>query len=178
MLGDGDQVLAQALQRAADLRPDRVAFRRGYDEGLSHLLFAGGDLLAMPSRFEPCGLAQMQAMRYGTLPVVTDVGGLARHVVDIDDHPDDGHRAWSPGRAPGGRCSTRCTGACSALGVPDAPAGHAAPRHDGRLVLGWPGPPAHRPLSKAARSEAEREDRRDATGRSRAEGARDRPGRR
>jgi starch synthase len=90
MLGDGDQVLAQALQRAAALWPDRVAFRRGYDEALSHLLFAGGDLLAMPSRFEPCGLAQMQAMRYGTLPVVTDVGGLHDTVVDIDDHPDDG----------------------------------------------------------------------------------------
>ena len=90
LLGDGDQVLAQALQRAALLWPDRVAFRRGYDEALSHLLFAGGDLLAMPSRFEPCGLAQMQAMRYGTLPVVTDVGGLHDTVVDIDDQPDDG----------------------------------------------------------------------------------------
>ena len=90
LLGDGDQVLAQALQRAALLWPERVAFRRGYDEALSHLLFAGGDLLAMPSRFEPCGLAQMQAMRYGTLPVVTDVGGLHDTVVDIDDHPDDG----------------------------------------------------------------------------------------
>jgi starch synthase len=73
-----------------------MAFWRGYDEGLSHLLFGGGDLLAMPSRFEPCGLAQMQAMRYGTLPVVTDVGGLHDTVVDIDAHPDDGTGVVAP----------------------------------------------------------------------------------
>ena len=90
ILGDGDHELAQALQRRLRPAPDRVAFRRGYDEALSHLLFGGGDLLAMPSRFEPCGLAQMQAMRYGTLPVVTDVGGLHDTVIDIDDHPVEG----------------------------------------------------------------------------------------
>jgi starch synthase len=90
ILGDGDADLARALQVAAASAPERMAFRRGYDEGLSHLLFGGGDLLAMPSRFEPCGLAQMQAMRYGTLPVVTDVGGLHDTVVDIDDRPGEG----------------------------------------------------------------------------------------
>jgi starch synthase len=87
VLGDGDQSLAEALAAASVRMPERVAFRRGYDELLAHLLFAGGDLLAMPSRFEPCGLAQMQAMRYGTLPVVTDVGGLHDTVIDIDDAP-------------------------------------------------------------------------------------------
>jgi starch synthase len=90
ILGDGDADLATALEAAAAAAPERVAFRRGYDEGLSHLLFGGGDLLAMPSRFEPCGLAQMQAMRYGTLPVVTDVGGLHDTVVDVDDRPGEG----------------------------------------------------------------------------------------
>jgi starch synthase len=85
VLGDGDDELATRLRRvAADTYPDQVAFRRGYDEGLAHRLFAGGDLLLMPSRFEPCGLAQMQAMRYGTLPVVTDVGGLHDTVIDLD----------------------------------------------------------------------------------------------
>jgi starch synthase len=90
VLGDGDAHLAQSLSNAAAARPDRVAFVRGYDEALAHRLFAGGDLFLMPSRFEPCGLAQMQAMRYGTLPVVTDVGGLHDTVVDVDADPGRG----------------------------------------------------------------------------------------
>ncbi len=87
VLGDGDEGLVVALQEAGRRTGDRVWFRAGYDEGLAHLLFAAGDLFAMPSRFEPCGLAQMQAMRYGTLPVVTDVGGLHDTVVDVDAQP-------------------------------------------------------------------------------------------
>ncbi|MFO7573395.1 MAG: glycogen/starch synthase [Gaiellaceae bacterium] len=90
ILGAGDAWLAQALREAALAHPASVAFVEGYDEELSHLLFAGGDLLLMPSRFEPCGLAQMQAMRYGTLPVVTDVGGLRDTVVDLDEDPVNG----------------------------------------------------------------------------------------
>ena len=90
VLGDGDAVLADALTAAAAAHPDRVAFRRGYDEALAHRLTAGGDLFLMPSRFEPCGLVQMQAMRYGTLPVVTDVGGLHDTVVDVDREPARG----------------------------------------------------------------------------------------
>lgn len=90
VLGDGDQGLADALSAAASAHPQQVAFIRGYDEGLAHHLFAGGDVFLMPSRFEPCGLAQMQAMRYGTLPLVTDVGGLHDTVVDIDAAPSRG----------------------------------------------------------------------------------------
>ncbi len=90
VLGDGDEQLAASLTAAAALQPGRVAFVRGYDEALAHRMFAGGDLLLMPSRFEPCGLAQMQAMRYGALPVVTDVGGLHDTVVDVDTDPARG----------------------------------------------------------------------------------------
>ena len=84
VLGSGEPGLTARLRRLADAQPDRVWFTAGYDVGLAHRIFAGADLLAMPSRFEPCGLAQMQAMAYGTIPVVTPVGGLVDTVVDAD----------------------------------------------------------------------------------------------
>ena len=90
VLGDGEQGLADALTAAAEAHPHQVAFVRGYDEAVAHQLFAGADVFTMPSRFEPCGLAQMQSMRYGTLPLVTDVGGLHDTVIDIDDAPTRG----------------------------------------------------------------------------------------
>ena len=88
MLGSGEQAIADSLGHAAALYADRFRFVHGYDNELAHLLFGAGDLYLMPSRFEPCGLTQMQAMRYGALPVVTDVGGLHDTVRDADRHPD------------------------------------------------------------------------------------------
>lgn len=84
VLGAGASELAGALSAAADADPGHVWFFDGYDEVLAHRIFAGSDLFAMPSRFEPCGLAQMQAMAYGSIPVVTDVGGLHDTVIDAD----------------------------------------------------------------------------------------------
>ncbi|MEM7339092.1 MAG: glycogen/starch synthase [Actinomycetota bacterium] len=85
LLGSGDAALAADAHALAAANPDVFWFSEGYDVDLSHLMFAGGDLLLMPSRFEPCGLAQMQAMAYGTIPVVTSVGGLCDTVIDSDD---------------------------------------------------------------------------------------------
>ncbi len=85
VLGSGDAELAARLTRLAEEHGDHFAFVDGYDEALSHLMFAGSDLYLMPSRFEPCGLTQMQAMRYGTIPVVTAVGGLVDTVPDADE---------------------------------------------------------------------------------------------
>ncbi len=84
MLGSGEQWLADWARWASTEWPDNVHFADGYNLALAHQIFAGSDLLLMPSRFEPCGLAQMQAMAYGTIPVVTDVGGLRDTVIDAD----------------------------------------------------------------------------------------------
>jgi starch synthase len=90
ILGSGERALSDAVQQLVETNRDRVAFYQGYDLDLSHQIFAGADCYVMPSRFEPCGLAQMQAMAYGTLPVVTDVGGLHDTVIDLTRHPTVG----------------------------------------------------------------------------------------
>lgn len=81
ILGSGDPKLEAEMRDLAARYPGRVGLRIGYDEGMSHRLFAGGDAVLVPSRFEPCGLTQMYGLRYGTVPVVAAVGGLADTVI-------------------------------------------------------------------------------------------------
>ena len=81
VLGSGDPVMETEMRGLALRHPGRVAVQIGYDEALSHRLFAGGDAVLVPSRFEPCGLTQMYGLRYGTVPVVSAVGGLADTVI-------------------------------------------------------------------------------------------------
>jgi len=90
LLGSGERWLAERARDIADANPDVLFFHDGYDVAFGHKIFAGSDMLLMPSRFEPCGLAQMQAMDYGTVPVVTAVGGLVDTVVDADADPANG----------------------------------------------------------------------------------------
>ncbi len=85
MLGDGDRHLEDEFDRAARRYPGQIAARVGYEEPLAHLLLAGGDILLHPARYEPCGLTQLYAMRYGTLPVVRSTGGLSDTVVDATE---------------------------------------------------------------------------------------------
>lgn len=82
VLGTGDRGMEEAFRAAAANAPKRVAVRTGYSEVLAHRLMAAGDMLLMPSRFEPCGLTQFYAFRYGTVPVAHAVGGLADTVMD------------------------------------------------------------------------------------------------
>jgi starch synthase len=82
VLGTGDAALETAFADAARRAPRQVAVRLDYDEPLSHQLQGGGDIVLVPSRFEPCGLTQMYGLRYGTLPLVRRTGGLADTVRD------------------------------------------------------------------------------------------------
>jgi starch synthase len=84
VLGTGEAVYEESFRRAALERPDRMAARIGFDEGLAHRIEAGADVFLMPSRYEPCGLNQMYSLRYGTVPVVRAVGGLEDTVEDFD----------------------------------------------------------------------------------------------
>jgi starch synthase len=82
ILGTGEPVLEEGFLKVAKAHPDRVAVRVGFDEGMAHSFLAGADALLMPSRQEPCGLTQLYALRFGTLPIVRKTGGLADTVVD------------------------------------------------------------------------------------------------
>jgi len=83
LLGNGDRALETSYQELAAAYPGRVAALIHYTEDFTHRLHAGGDILIHGSRFEPCGLTQLYAMRFGTIPVVRPVGGLADTVVDV-----------------------------------------------------------------------------------------------
>jgi starch synthase len=82
VLGAGDANLEAAFSAAAAAQPQAVAVKIGYDEQLSHRLIGASDVILVPSRFEPCGLTQLYGLKYGTLPLVRRVGGLADTVVD------------------------------------------------------------------------------------------------
>ena len=82
VLGSGDPAIEDAMRILARNHPGKVGLRIGYDEALSHRMFGGGDIVLVPSRFEPCGLTQLYGLRYGTVPVVAATGGLADSVID------------------------------------------------------------------------------------------------
>lgn len=82
LLGSGDAALEAAFVEAASTHPQSVAIKLGYDEQFAHRLIAGSDVIMVPSRFEPCGLTQLYGLKYGTLPLVRRVGGLADTVAD------------------------------------------------------------------------------------------------
>jgi starch synthase len=85
LLGAGDKDLEQAFEQAAADYPGQIGCKIGYDEALAHRIQAGCDALLVPSRFEPCGLTQLCALRYGGVPVVARVGGLSDTVIDLNE---------------------------------------------------------------------------------------------
>jgi starch synthase len=88
--GDGDPGLVARVEAAAQKSEGHVAFARGASEGLVHRIFAGADIVVLPSRHEPCGLVQMYAQRYGALPVANATGGIVDTVVDCDSKLETG----------------------------------------------------------------------------------------
>jgi starch synthase len=88
ILGKGDSRFQKMLQDYARKYPGRMYFRTGFDEALAHLAYAGSDIFLMPSVYEPCGLGQMISMRYGTIPVAFNTGGLADTITTVGDHAE------------------------------------------------------------------------------------------
>lgn len=84
ILGSGEPQLEDALRRIGEAYPNRCRAWIGFDNALAHRIYAGGDMLLMPSIYEPCGLNQMYALRYGTVPIVRLTGGLADTVIPFD----------------------------------------------------------------------------------------------
>jgi starch synthase len=95
VLGQGDAQLEADFGALATRYPGRIAVRIGFDEALAHRITAGADIFLMPSRFEPCGIAQLHSLRYGTVPVVSRVGGL------VDTIQDAGQRGIVPRKTTG-----------------------------------------------------------------------------
>ncbi|MDX3924472.1 MAG: glycogen synthase GlgA [Shinella sp.] len=83
--GQGDRNIERQLRRMASLYPANVAVRIGYDEETAHMLHGGSDFVIQPSRFEPCGLTQLYALRYGAVPIVSRTGGLSETIIDAND---------------------------------------------------------------------------------------------
>jgi starch synthase len=89
VLGNGDAELENKFRAVAQANSGRIGVVIGYDEALAHLIQAGADALVVPSRFEPCGLTQLCALRYGAVPIVSRVGGLEDTVRDLDEAGSD-----------------------------------------------------------------------------------------
>jgi starch synthase len=85
LIGTGDKHLEESFLAAQDAYPGRVAVTIGYSEDMAHLIQAGADAFLVPSRFEPCGLTQLYALRYGAVPIVSRLGGLKDTIVDANE---------------------------------------------------------------------------------------------
>lgn len=83
IVGDGESRYKEMIKSLSDNHPDKVKYFFEFDPNIPHLILSGSDALLMPSKFEPCGITQMQAMRYGCVPIVRKTGGLANTVDDF-----------------------------------------------------------------------------------------------
>ncbi|MCO4771912.1 MAG: glycogen synthase GlgA [Deltaproteobacteria bacterium] len=127
LLGSGERAIEERFEELARRVPGRVAVRIGFDAGLARRIFAGSDVIGVPSRVEPCGLTQLQAMRYGAVPIAHPVGGLADTVIDPGDQAlGEGHGTGFVFSPLGGPELARCIDRAAHL--------HAQPEQWNRLV--------------------------------------------
>lgn len=91
LLGIGDPYYENAFLQFMEEYPKQVSVRIEFNEKLAHKIYAGSDMFLMPSTFEPCGLGQMISLRYGTIPVVRETGGLKDTIIDIDKNSEKGN---------------------------------------------------------------------------------------
>ena len=145
--GTGEPALEAAFRMAEQMHPGRVSVHIGYDETRAHQLIAGADVIAVPSRFEPCGLTQMYGLRYGTVPVVRRVGGLADTVADTvrntaGNTAGDGNAAMQTGFVFDAATPAAFDAAVRRALVlrQDAVAWHAVMRRGMMQDLSWAGP--------------------------------------
>jgi len=90
ILGTGNAKIVKSLRKAEEKYPNHVSFHNYFNEEMAHLIEAGADMFLMPSRFEPCGLNQIYSLRYGTIPIVFNTGGLADTVLNWDGKSGNG----------------------------------------------------------------------------------------
>ncbi len=90
VLGTGERKYEEFFREMASRYPSKFGVKIAYDDVIAHKIEAGADMLLMPSRYEPCGLNQIYSLKYGTVPIVRNTGGLADTVVDIDEQPGRG----------------------------------------------------------------------------------------
>jgi starch synthase len=91
LLGTGEEQYESAFRHLADQYPNQVSVNTYFDEGLARRIYAGSDLFLMPSQFEPCGIGQLLALRYGTLPLVRETGGLRDTVIPYNQFTGEGN---------------------------------------------------------------------------------------
>lgn len=96
IVGTGDHQYEEAFQQLAGRHPSKVSANILFDERLAHQVYAGADIFLMPSRYEPCGLSQLIALRYGTIPVVRETGGLKDTVIPYDKYTNTGNGLTFP----------------------------------------------------------------------------------
>ena len=84
LLGSGDSIYEDYFLKLSKKFPDRIGVHIGFDEKLAHQILAGTDFLLMPSQYEPCGLTQMYSLKYGAIPIVRSVGGLADSIKEFN----------------------------------------------------------------------------------------------